>query len=63
MALQFTVPTMARSARSDTSPAAIQSIEPTATATAEPQTKRANIEAAPENSVTQAILNAGYTVV
>lgn len=48
MALQFTVPTRARSARSDTSPAAIQLIEPTATATAEPHTKRANIEKAPK---------------
>lgn len=63
MTLQLTVPNMACSACSETITAAIKSIDPNATVTADPKTKLVNVETqASEASVKQAVTDAGYTV-
>lgn len=63
MTLQLTVSNMACSACGDTITTAIKSIDPAATVTADPKTKLVNIETqASEDSIKQAITNAGYTV-
>jgi copper chaperone len=63
MTLQITVPNMACSACSDTITNAIKSLDPNATVTADPKTKLVNVETqVAEDSVKQAITDAGYTV-
>lgn len=63
MTLQLTVPNMACSACGNTITTAIQSIDPAATVKADPKTKLVNVETqASEDSIKQAITNAGYTV-
>jgi copper chaperone len=63
MFLQLTVPNMACSACADTITTAIQSIDPTATVTADPKTKLVSVKTqVSEASIKQVIADAGYTV-
>ncbi|HEY9659934.1 MAG TPA: heavy-metal-associated domain-containing protein [Allocoleopsis sp.] len=63
MTIQLKVPNMACSACSDTITKAVKSIDPGATVQADPKTKQVKIETqAPEDTVTQAIISAGYQV-
>ncbi|MDJ0703587.1 MAG: heavy-metal-associated domain-containing protein [Leptolyngbyaceae cyanobacterium MO_188.B28] len=61
--LQLTVPSMACSACAETITKAVQSVDPKAAVQADPKTKQVIIETqAPQESVTQAIADAGYPV-
>ncbi|MBN8560128.1 MAG: heavy-metal-associated domain-containing protein [Leptolyngbya sp. UWPOB_LEPTO1] len=63
MSLQFTVPNMACSACSATITTAIKTIDPTAQVSADPKTKQVSVETqASEDTVKEAVTNAGYTV-
>ena len=63
ISLQLTVPSMACSACAETITKAVQSIDPGATVQADPKTKQVIVATqAPQESVTQAIVDAGYPV-
>lgn len=63
MTLHFTIPNMACSACATTITNAVQAIDSTAQVTADPKTKRVEVETqASEATVKTAIAKAGYTV-